>query len=70
MIGTLKLRFSYFFFIATWSEWTEFSACSQTCGAGTMRRERNCVGNACPETRTEIQTINCILPDCISKFIK
>ena len=30
-----------------WSEWTEFTSCSASCGEGTTTRTRTCIGGIC-----------------------
>ena len=52
-----------------WSDWTEWSQCSATCGPGEQSRSRTCTqgtdGNQCPDRLTETQ--QCIDKICPSR---
>ncbi len=44
-----------FFSGGTWSQWTEFSQCSKTCGSGSKTRTRTCNGGQCSGEASETQ---------------
>ena len=55
-----------------WSEWSQFTACSETCGDGAKSRVRDCNnpsplygGEKCPGERIEI--VECNLGHCKSE---
>lgn len=48
--------------ISTWAKWSEYNACSVTCGQGVRSRKRLCTGHHC-EGETS-QTITCVLDSC------
>lgn len=56
----------------SWSDWSEFSECSTTCGSGSKRRSRSCDspapqgdGKACEGDQDE--TVECISHSCAGK---
>ena len=58
-------RFSFTFFspiILVFSEWTEYSSCTTTCGEGSKTRTRTCIGGICSRAAeadlTEISICN------------
>lgn len=58
-------RFSFTFFssiILVFSEWTEYSSCTTTCGEGSKTRTRTCIGGICSRAAeadlTEISSCN------------
>ncbi len=46
----------------TWTEWTEFSGCSKTCGSGSKTRTRICNGGKC--SGEAIETKLCQTEEC------
>lgn len=52
---------------AKWGDWTEWSACSVTCGKGREIRWRHCQGN-CDGIETEMEEKTCQLPACGTKL--
>ena len=53
------IEFVIAFTFSVWSNWTE---CSQTCGGGSQSRDRTCLRGNCPSDFHEIQT--CFAQDC------
>ena len=53
-----------FFYISvgTWSEWSNFSECSKTCGTGIKSRTRLCYGGFC--SGNQKQTMECNRKEC------
>lgn len=45
-----------------WGKWTEWSACSVTCGKGRKIRWRHCLVKC--DAETEMEEITCQLPAC------
>ena len=54
---------------ATWSTWTSWGVCSETCDAGIRTRQRSCQnpapGQTCPGEPTDSQS--CFIQECIGK---
>lgn len=48
---------------AKWGEWTDWSACSVTCGKGREIRWRHCKED-CDDVETEMEEKTCQLPAC------
>ena len=54
-----------------WTDWSEWSPCSETCGSGNQTQTRTCDnprpdfgGNNCSDTNTDSTTIPCQLIEC------
>lgn len=45
-----------------WSEWSDWSGCSRTCGTGQMFRHRECIGDRCNGQNVEV--IDCFRIHC------
>ena len=62
--------FNYFLFLG-WNAWTEWGACSSTCGGGSQSRQRSCAQpgspGTCPTYNVEQRTCNTF--DCKGKVI-
>ncbi|EYC39491.1 hypothetical protein Y032_0654g1191 [Ancylostoma ceylanicum] len=50
-----------------WGEWTAWSECSHTCGAGRRTRTRVCVGQHCPFQSRETVKESCNLQTCLDE---
>ena len=77
---TAKATFSFTFYPGPvdggYSEWTDFTGCSLTCGVGMSVRERTCTnpipkgnGKDCSTLGKSSETKDCKLADCPSKNI-
>ena len=52
------------FVSAVWSEWSDLTPCSLTCGRGTVTRQRTCSGDGCPANRRQTQNAACVVREC------
>ena len=55
-------NFLNIFSVGSWSQWTEFSQCSKTCGSGNKTRTRVCNGGQC--SGESIETQYCYSGEC------
>ena len=49
-------------FLDKWGTWSNWGACSQTCGEGTRARSRDCAGYNC--TGPSLDKEACFVQDC------
>ena len=56
-----------FFVFLVYSNWSEYSSCSKTCGNGEHSRTRECVGGICSLATSDdkIETKSCMDKECI-----
>lgn len=75
---TIYLHHRLFSFLSDvnggFTEWSEFSACSVTCGVGNKARERMCTnpepkGEGLPCEGSYTETKQCHMPSCPSKYL-
>jgi hypothetical protein len=52
--------------VGTWSQWSDYSECSQTCGTGRKTRSRICNGGLC--SGNSQQTVHCNIQECITGY--
>ncbi len=81
MFGTIKIKDDFddvLLFVnvlvnGSWSNWSEYSKCSKTCGEGQRQRNRECNNPAPNEYGTQcegksVEVISCNNEPCFGKF--